>query len=108
MIRIILARVIFISVTVRIVKRCRIVLDIAIEIQALWIAEVSVRNRGRCSRPIRGYEASDGITVVTCPEVIAAGFGVTLLAGEFVVIADARIRDAALAAEGIVFRLFLN
>src|SRR5260370_26256236 len=57
---------------------------------------------------MRSNKASNGIAVVACSEVIAAGLGIAFFAAELVVVADAQVGDNALAAEGIVIRFFFD
>src|SRR5260370_12968826 len=69
---------------------------------------MGIRNSGGRCRPVRRNEAPDGIAVVACTEVVAAGFGVAFFAGEVVVVGDAKVSDYALATEGIVIRFFFD
>ena len=77
------------------------------QVERLWISRVSKRYGLRERRPVWGHEAAHAGGMVAGTEVVVAGFGVALFAFEFVVL-RAGVGVRALAAEGIVFRLFLN
>src|SRR2546430_17096772 len=84
----------------------RFVLNVAVQIQRLWVAELGVGNSGGGGGPVGDGEASEEGRVVAGAELVEAGFAVAFFAGEFVVVADAAVAEHALAAKGIVIGLF--
>ena len=60
--------------------------DHGVEIESLRVGEIGVRNGSRDGGPIGTQPAAEAIGVVACAEVVVAGFGVALLALEFVIL----------------------
>ena len=68
------------SVSVRMYERA--IATVAIEVQALRIAKLSVGNIGRCVSPVGTHEAAQIGREVPGPEVIQPGLGIPFFAGE--------------------------
>ena len=62
----------------------RVIFNISIEIQRLWIVQVGVGDWGGDGGPVGGEEAAHGGGIVAGAEVVEIGFGVAFFAGEFV------------------------
>jgi len=60
--------------------------DIAVQIQRLRIAELSIRNIDGLGCPVRRDESAQPIRIIPCSEVVEAGFGVAFFAGESVMV----------------------
>src|SRR5215470_6439787 len=87
--------------TVKVGEGFGVVGDHGVEIESLWIREVRVRNRNRDARPVGGKPAAEAVGVVACAEVVVAGFGVALLAFEFVGVLRACVCIGAFSTIGI-------
>ena len=61
-----------------------IVADVGVEVERLRVAEFGVGHGLDFGRPVGRHEAAHLIAVVPCPEVVVAGFGVSLVPGEVV------------------------
>jgi hypothetical protein len=73
------------AVPILIKPGCRNVPYVAVEIERLWIGELRVWNSCGPRRPVWRDESSQAVGVVSCPEVIEAGFGTAFFAGELVI-----------------------
>lgn len=82
----------------------RVVLDVTVEIEALWISEVGVGDGSGVGGPVGDGEAAQRGGVVTRTEFIQPRFGVALFGGKFVAVAGRGANDA-LAAKGVEVRV---
>jgi hypothetical protein len=74
-------------VAVRVFVRLWTILDVAVEIETLRVAEIRVRNAGRLGCPVGRDKPSQPVGVISCLEVVQARFSVAFFAGEFVMTA---------------------
>ena len=81
--------------------------DHGIEIEGLRVGEVGVRDGNRDGGPVGTEPTAKTAGVIAGAEVVVAGFGVALLALEFVVL-RACVGDGPLAAVGIEIRVVAN
>jgi len=83
--------------------------DHGIEIEGLRVGEVGVGDRSGDGGPVGGEPAAEAVGVVASAEVVVEGFGVALLALEFVVVSCWAIVGVCRAfdAEGIFSDLFM-
>src|SRR5258708_22720693 len=77
-------------VPIRVHPHNRAVAHIRIQIQALWIAKLSVGNRRRFSRPIGTHESASNVCIISGAEVVQLRFGIPFLAGELVMVVAGR------------------
>src|SRR5580692_9471104 len=68
----------------------RVVSNIAVEIEALWIAEACIGHRSWLGCPVGSHETPQTACIVPCHEVVQSGFGVPFFAGELVVLGHLR------------------
>jgi len=61
-----------------------VVVDHGVEVEGLGIGQVGVGNGRGNGRPVGGEPAAEAGSVVAGAEIVVAGFGVALLAVEFV------------------------
>src|SRR5579864_6593432 len=72
----------------------RAILDIAVKIQALWVAEFSVWDGCRLGGPIRTHEATIDVRVISRSKIIKLGFAVAIFPSEFHRVVACGLTDA--------------
>lgn len=94
-------------VAIRIADGCRVVLDVAVKVEALWVPEMRVRHVCGSRRPIGRHKPTEAGAVVSGTEHIEAGLRIAFFAGELVTvgITAAGISDSS---KRIIIRLLLN
>src|SRR5258708_40318401 len=75
-----------VAVPISIHSHNRAVTYVRIQIQTLWITELSIGNRRRLSGPIGTHEAAGDVGVIARAKIVQLRFGVPLFASKFVVI----------------------
>jgi len=69
---------------IEIKPRHRVVHDVGVEIEALRIVQLGVRDWFNLRAPVGRHEPAQGVAaaIIPCAEVIEAGFGIVLFAGK--------------------------
>src|SRR5579863_4179127 len=89
------------AMPVRIAECSWVVFAVSVEVQALRVAEIGVRNGDWLRCPIGSQESSGPVSIISSAEVIQPSFRVPLLAVELVVIGIA-VDEPDFPAPGIV------
>jgi len=79
--------------------------DHGVEVEGLRIGEVGVGNGDGDAGPIGAEPAAEAVGIVARAEVVVAGFGVALLALEFVIVLGASVGVGSLAAVRVKIRI---
>jgi len=79
--------------------------DHGVEIEGLRVGEVGVEDGDGNARPVGAEPASEAVGIVARAEVVVAGFGVALLALEFVIVLGASVGVGSLAAVRVKIRI---